>query len=547
MSDARDEQMMQALRQRPTIKPGLLIGVGVVVALVVAVAVVAVSAGGGKANRHFSALSRCLIGEPVKEGENVFLRLREVELAEQLRPSAEGEGWPARCAPHASELYRSLDGSGKEALLARLLRSELSCGDDETAPCQFPTEGHPFGKADEVWEAARIAGVAIVDVPDVAAPAHRLAPALRRDLPALASAKHYLADSGVTPSGQAWLVYGARRGSELPMRLCRVTERGKSADCSDVKSPTASGELTLLDLSEPPAVVGNFPGEDGDERGAVSLLDGTRLKLRAGMRKGHVLEPRGKELFLVEIDGGAAVAQAKLELDPTTQATMVAGQFGYLHEQDGERKLSWRRIGAGAVLEGEPVTLAGTIPARVDVCEATPTSGVAHGLQGEERVVWFVDGGAWSPPVKGRVPRVRTNEWGPDCRPARYLRHWVERDEGGFRVGRLDCSPKGCKSDAVAFTEKRIKRFLAVTSFDDRVAVVYETHAGGLRSRVAPLGSLDAQPPALIMDSFEFSGEKLENPRVTVAPDHVILTFDNEKHQLAIVVSADAHGAVTPK
>jgi hypothetical protein len=93
---ATDEQMMQALRARGSGKKPLFIAGGVVLLLVI-VGVVFAFRGGSDASRHFSALSRCLIGPPVAPGENVFFRLREAQLgAKQAPPGA--EPWPARCS-----------------------------------------------------------------------------------------------------------------------------------------------------------------------------------------------------------------------------------------------------------------------------------------------------------------------------------------------------------------------------------------------------------------------------------------------------------------
>ena len=51
---------------------------------------------------RWAALSRCLLGEPLADGETPRERLRRIELG------APDDDWPARCAPHARKLDASL-------------------------------------------------------------------------------------------------------------------------------------------------------------------------------------------------------------------------------------------------------------------------------------------------------------------------------------------------------------------------------------------------------------------------------------------------------
>ncbi len=209
-----DEEMLQAMRGRggPPKKALVLGGLGVLVVL--AVGVTFALRGGSDANRHFSALSRCLIGPPLAPGENVFFRLREAELGSKLGSVAGPDAWPGRCAPHATALFRAVEASGKSALLRRLLAEQLNCGDAEDQPCKFPEQGHLLGKADELWKAADIAGITLIDVPDVPMPEPRIKPEHGAGFPILADGSYTLADHRITDTGELWLLFSPDRSEK---------------------------------------------------------------------------------------------------------------------------------------------------------------------------------------------------------------------------------------------------------------------------------------------------------------------------------------------
>lgn len=539
---ATDEQMVQALRARGGApKKAIFIGGGVV-ALLVVVGIVFAMRGGSDANKHWSSFSRCLIGPPVASGENVFFRLREAELGSKGAPAPEGQAWPARCAPYATDLYNAIDGTGETTLLKRLLSEGLGCAQGQ--PCKFPESGHPLGKADEIWKAAAIAKLELVDVPDVKMPEPRIKPEQGIGWPTIGEGTYSLVADRTTDKGELWLLFAPPRGDKkLPLRFCRIGERGAKATCIDAKKvPEVGGKIELVDAMEPAAVSGLVSTDDGEEQAAFSLLDGKDVKLRSGVRNGYALDVRGKDAFLLEIENGVA-EQKKLPFPGETTAAEVGGWLAWFEvDKDDARKLALQKIGPGATLEGEKVYLDGEIPARLEPCK-----GAIYGLgtAPPKLSVWFADGAGWSKPVSGPLPSGERNEWSSVCAPGQVSRFWVDKSSENQKLGMLDCRKgKGCEKREVEWKGVKSKRWLAVAALGDKVALLYETYDDDKRLHLAPFNELGTSPPTIIMDSPEFSGEKFENPRVMIAPEFVVLVFSSEKSLHGLYVNATAHGPI---
>jgi hypothetical protein len=544
---ASEEQMIQALRARRGPPKALLVAIPLVVVALAAGGLVLAS-GGNKSDKSFSALSRCLIGEPLKPGENVFFRVREAELGSKKKAPADNPAgaWPARCAPHATALYRSIDATGKTALLKRLLTEQLGCGDSDSQPCKFPEAGQTLGKADEIWKSADIAGIHATDAPEIAGP-DRLKPELGADWPVLGDASFSLADSRVAENGELWLLLNPPRKENKSPRLCRVLEGGAKARCTDAKMPELTGQIRFVDGIEPPAVSGTAVTDEGTEEGAFSLLDGSPVKVRAGLRNGFALEKRGNDFYLLEVAAGLVKDQKKVPVPKDTEATVFGNWLGWFETKDEVRTLVWRKIGAGGTLEGDPVKLEGEPPARVETCSAPGGGGAAYGrsVSPAKQTVWFATESGWSKPVSGPMAEGQRDEWSLVCSKERAARFWVMTGDSA-KIGSLDCRPKGCEKREVEWKGVRAKRWLAVTELGGQTAALVETFEDDKRLYIAPFDKIGDTPPIVLMDSPEFSGPKFENTRIVIGPELVLVLFTTDKGLHGLFVNAKARGPVAP-
>jgi hypothetical protein len=546
----KDEEMMQALRRRRGPSRALVFGgVGGVVVLGVVLALV-LGRGEDRASLAFSALSRCMIGEPLRDGENVFFRIREVELGERLRPSGSGDdAWPARCAPHATELYGAIDGSGRTALLQRLLREQLGCGDAETQPCKFEGSGQPLPKADETWNAAKLAGLELVEAPQAQPPKTRLAPALGRELPSLGSAELELADHRFTESGELWLLLRPGRKSKLATRLCRVTPNGDKASCADAPAlPRTLRDVRLLADERSPIVSGYYEAEGGEERGAFALPGGAPQKTRLEVRNGAAIEQRSDGLFLLDVVDGLVRSQSKLDLPRGAEAAVFSGFVGWLEldEKAQRRRLKFRKLAGGAALDKSVIELEGDVPARVEPC-TTRGGGVFYGRSGEppKQIAWFLGKNGWSRPVIGELPEAQRREWTAVCSPERLTRNWVVTEGEQPQLGLLDCSPSGCKAARVAWKGEPVKQWLAIAQLGGTALALYESFQDDKRLRLAPIERLAETDPIVLIDGSEYSGPKFQGARVLIGPRLVLVLFDDEQELHALYVNADGkYGAV---
>ncbi len=328
------------------------------------------------------------------------------------------------------------------------------------------------------------------------------------------------------------------------MRLCRVTERGAKAVCTDAKkTPDLAGKVEFVDNREPAAVIGVAATDEGNERLAFSLVDGSEVKLRSGLRKGYALEGRGKDLFLLEVSGGLVAEQKKLPLHSDAEAAEFAGWLGWFETEGEARKLSLQKIGAGATLEGERTILEGELPPRIEPCGGTL---YGRSASPSKLSVWFLQNGAWSKPVSGPLPAGQREEWASQCSADRVTRFWVDKGGDKPKLGMLDCRPKGCDKHEVEWKGAAAKTWFAVADLGGKTAALIETYDDDKRLYLAPLDELGSSPPMVITDSPEFSGEKFESPRVVIAKDYVVVVFSSEKSLHGLFVNASAHGPIAP-
>jgi len=83
------------------------------------------------ASKSWSALAYCLVGDAApKPTPERMKQLRAIQLSNAGKPD-KPDGWPARCATYASQLYAALDSSGSSAGFKRSLQSKLGCGSDK--------------------------------------------------------------------------------------------------------------------------------------------------------------------------------------------------------------------------------------------------------------------------------------------------------------------------------------------------------------------------------------------------------------------------------
>lgn len=252
-------------------------------------------AGCSKEASQWSAFEQCMLGGPLPEGENVFLNLRGIQLAEGDAGDA-GDPWPARCVGHAKALHDGLGTSGAAGMVKRSLAEQL----DGCEPgCKFPEQGHVLPKADELWARARQAKWEFKESPDVSAPKQPLRIPGLADFPPLAEGYDLVAS--LPRSDALWLLF--RKGVSS-YRSCRLIQ--SKASCSD------GGEMPELDA------------------GAMSLVRGIDRPVvaawRGGVRQAYDLQTGEQVSAFGEMDGetyeGFAFEQQE-QVDNLTDAPLA--------------------------------------------------------------------------------------------------------------------------------------------------------------------------------------------------------------------------------
>ena len=526
---ATEAEMVAALNARQGPSKKLLLFGGLALPFLIAVSVALVLASGGKSNRAWSAFEKCMIGPPLAQGENVFLRIRRIS---QGLGVAEKNPWPSRCAGSAHALFQALDGDAKGELIRRLLSEQLNCNPTN---CSFPETGQPLTKADELWKAASIAQLERVEVPDTIAAPEPSEVRVSEPFASLGSAKLLIAAHVFDKNGKLYVVLKrSRRQANLPNRVCEFSTGGRQVQCRDMKSwPTFRGRVKLVSGTPKPIVLGNSMGPDGLEQMAFPFGSPDPLPTRAGIVDGFALEQRQNGLFLLNVDKGRARSQKKLDIP--ANASVVGSWLTWFDTKSEDLQTMVQRIGKDGELLAKPRPLGGPFPAR-STCQTTDAV-VAYTRRPRRLSVWFEQGASWSAPAVADLPASRQRKsWPRVCAKNLFVTNSVVAKGKSFGLSSVVCRPTACKINETPWTGKEPTKFIALAQLAGSQAVVYETRLGDKRLRFGAPSKFSNAKETILFDSFEYAGPKFAKWTVLAGPNYFVVLFDDEKELHAFFV-----------
>lgn len=528
---------------------------------------------GGDAPKAWGALSTCLAGPAA--GAPVLERVQKLRLAQLAGAATTGkDAFPARCSVHADALFAA---SGGQALVQRTLKEKLGCS--EGGHCTIPGDESFLPAMTALWEAAQGAKLAPEAAPGVPAPALSPPPIIDAT-----SWKSFSKDPArvvgprVNPDGSAILLLAAKEGRGRP-RYCKLPAGFATMQCADANAsvPELPGQTVALAQDGRGIVAAGLTdagmsaynletGARSDVHGRAPYLVAEGLAVEtpsepAPAKGAPAPNPKAPPapapagFVAIEIASGKSSKEAKLAIQPVGTPIPIGNQVVYL-ANDGTtasleaRTFSHGRLGAGASLKGPFVGRMHTCTADTRTAVATfdgyssqqsakPTGGPGK----TQFAIAFKTGDTWSKAQSATLPFDRSLDSDLVCGKTGASVAWVRRNEEVVEVGRLDCSPDGCKPETVSLPGFQSKWWAGVAPLGDKVLLFWRSTLGDTRVRIAPLSALPQAPDQLLFDSADFGGPVAGELLQATTEAGALFVFPQEKPVL-LRIGADGHAAL---
>jgi len=519
------------------------------------------------APKHWKQLEQCLIGEPLAKEENVFSRLRGVQLAESLEATGGPQDWPTRCAPYATDLHASLSDDGAGGMIKRALSEQLGCD----GACAFPATPHPLPAADKLWEAVERAELPDVEVPATPKPKPPMKSRTAAEWQPLSSG-NLLAEKW-SADGDLWFL------SEADSALHWCSVKGSQAKCSEIKgAPKFNANAPrgfAQDSSQPILVGGVFSESNGLSRAGFALkgaaaahvfgedgyeaFDGfgfAQKQAATEERPSPDKPPPAPELEVVRMAAGTPGAKATLKLSARVRGPEVIDQWFVYVDRNKDQKTVFKAkqlAPSGAVFGAETVEHVAEFPGPFHVCRSNPGAAIGAYVEpvrllgvpasGKAQIaVVLLEGKSWSAPVVYEIPKQvgQFSNW--RCGAGWGGLSWIEQQNQQLTLTELVCKSSGCKAEKVTWNEPDIKNVLGLGYIHERALLVYESKAGDVRTRVGTRGEIATAKSRLAIESEEFGGVSAGQTRL-IEGDQTYAVFSDGGLRLLFV---DGNGETTP-
>ena len=559
-----------------------------------------VACGEDASGKNWSALATCLAGPaanaPVAER---VPKLRQIMLGNPPSATANKDAWPKRCAPLADDLYASLDGSGKPALLKRKLHDRFGCTDAKGS-CAITGDTALISMTTELWEAAKSAELKLEPATNVTAPPAAPAPPVdAKNWKSFSDKPLRVSGPVLAGDGRALLALKPTEGRARP-KACEFAPgftkvRCVSANDKVPELPPQSIEIVSSDkglfaagLTEQGLVAYDLETGETSAVGGKSgrlVRDGAVVE-RANKEdigggpadptkpdpkaKGKPAKPSKKAAMLqkpkgaaaddgyvaVELTNGKASRPVKLALaSPVGDPITLGNQILALVPAEGGAEIAVKSLSHGRLKDGG--TLKGNFAGGFHTCRHGDSyafatyagrsgqgSAKATGGDGKTAVtVSLLDKGSWTKPSEATMPFERAGESDLVCTPSGASIAWLKSDKTSATVGRIDCKADGCKASDVSIPGFDSSYLWAVTPLADKVLVLYRSSLGETRLRLAPLAELPNAKDTVVFDVGDYGGPSTGDLGVLASDTAVLLLFRGEQ-PVALRVGTDGSVSV---
>ena len=501
-------------------------------------------ASAGKAERAFSALSRCVFGEPLSDGESLRSRWREVSLGAfgARDPEQRFGDWPWRCAVPA----RALESAASELALG-----DTSDGDDaERKKSGLEVRAHSVWQTlyaqdaaaflarvswfEDLWAAAGAAGLGASDGegprPARIAVPPQAPPSLRSRVSV------YALETDLAPGRAPWLLF-----DQAPRAILCSTADGLK--CSDLDRAVPSGLLELRNSSRPDLVPVLFRFRDAWNATTGGPLEGGRpWSVRADGMALHVAGGTEAELVVVEHAAGKPPVEHRLPVDHReTKTEILDDHVVWFENAGGGARLVLARVRGG--VGGRvaiPLERFDFAHYTLRACVLDALRAVAVTSDGETTVV-FRGGDAFQAPV-------------------RFSERWSQlacRDDGASFTGVIGsddkativhtaCTASGCATTRVptaaieSASPTPLAHVAAVGVGDALVVAFYSKYFDAVRLRVARPELIAEAEDHIVFDPYG-DGDVLtvHDLALVSAGDHALLLIGTDEGLRVFTIAAD--------
>ncbi|MRG92076.1 hypothetical protein [Polyangium spumosum] len=532
------------------------------------------------AKRAGAALFRCLFGETPAAGETPERRLRRilltaVSLPAPERVSAEGPGWPGRCATHAEALADAERRRGRATLAPPpdLAARVIQKAQDMFARSDLPLES--------IWSMADPDG-GPRDVPLPPAPASPV----DLDAPNLGERITFGDHSAdAVPGRTLRLVFRGDRGG--PPMACVFPAGLGSATCTPLAPrarlprphlwPSADDDGPALVADRSSARTTFYRADTGQAFGeAYHVVGGfSAAKEVVGVVEME-LGPRGEEraLWLDRSEGTRRVGHARIDPPPRVRFSSVfvlGDALTWIEPRAGKPHLLLRRLGTSAGPPG-PIEDAGPLPhdaMQLAACHA-PKSLVLLARDGRG-TTWMTrrDRRGGSPLVRAEEPRRPPSAavvseivtCDDDAAAVTLVLRKGDGAKAAHEVRQARCTKETCETVVVAEADLFRARdpmsrpappvneetTVLAASLGASLLVVWRTPEAGVRARIALPSAITSAPDVVVYDeaSQDVNGAgRLHAMRLFPRGDAAILLLHAVSGVKAIRIGAD--GTVRP-
>ncbi len=532
----------QAKRRRRVIL--IAAGVGVVIAGIAGLAITKYmeAEAASRVVDGYSSLTRCLMGEPLTDGESAAVRFRQMQLSSltqvEVKRSGDKAGpWPDRCAKYAHGLREGLNDS----TIGQNKGKGLLDASQALADALDKKDGYWLDMSDAVdktFDEAKNTGVVLQQRPDVPGPPERAQPltldALAKD-GVVTDKAVALADVHAQALAEGVVRFVIDDTKNAQQKLCTVA--ADSARCDELPKAVADagkGGLRLLasvdDGAQPLLFAGGGAGgifrATGDKIDALESLGG----YSAADGFAAVLAADGAGLKIVLADAKRASSRpmsiGRYKLNDVKRDAELLWNHAVLLAMDGKElamaaaEVGPRGVGAmdaiGPLPKASLPERGNATDPRIDGCRAGAAV-VARARTGRDDFVTFLVNGRWTAPLHTQAAGGALT-----CHAGEAVITRVETGSGetalDAKVSHQRCTPTECRVQA-----KPVRELLGgevglapstpiqAVGLDGKMLMVWQSgQRGGVRLRIGDIDSLASTPDTIVYDEFIQNGKVVE-------------------------------------
>jgi hypothetical protein len=533
--------------------------------------------GSSDAPKAWNALATCLAGPAA----TAPLVERVSKLRAALFASAGTSGadaWPARCNRHAETLYSA---TGDVPQVHRVLKEQVGCK-DEGSHCTFPVDETFLSTAGKLWDAAQAAQLKTEPAADVPAPTFMPPPlADATTWKSFSPEPARVVGPALNADGSAVLLLVKREGNGRP-RFCKLPAELATLTCSDANAGVPELPSQTVGLSRDGrgvfaagltdsgrAAYNLETGERSDVHGKSPNLvsDGVAIEsggeTPAGSKPAAVAQdpkkmapPSSEKGFVaVEITRGKSSKELPLALEPAAKPVTIGNQIVYVAGDGATASLEAKAVSKGRL--SSAASIKGSFAGPLHTCSSTSGSAVAtfDGHDGQRSAkptagagktqftIAFRTGDSWSKAQASTLPFDRALDSDLVCTKTGASIAWIRPTADAVEVGRLDCTPDGCKTQTEALRGVESKWWGGVAPLGDKVMILWRSALGETRARVGSLSALASAPDVLLFDSADFGGPVAGEP-LQISTDTAALFVFISPRPVALRIGADGQAKV---